>query len=104
MRRTYVYDPATKEMVPKEQMQRGVVQAPLIMGDMPDFISPIDRTVINGRRGFREHCKQHGVTLMSDYKNQWERQRAARERFFTQGPSGTGVREALIRAFDRGKR
>lgn len=92
-------------MVLKEEaVLRGVVSAPLVMGDMPDCVSPIDKTVINGRKGYREHCKRYGVTNISDYKETWERKRAERERFFTQGPSGSGVRDALIRAFNEKRR
>jgi hypothetical protein len=29
--------------------------APVILGDLPDFISPIDGTIVRGRPGMREH-------------------------------------------------
>ena len=35
--------------------------APAILGDVPDFISPIDGTVVSGRAGLRDHCKRHDV-------------------------------------------
>ena len=35
--------------------------APTILGDVPDFISPIDGTVVSGRAGLREHCRRHDV-------------------------------------------
>jgi hypothetical protein len=71
------------------------------MGDLADFVSPIDGKVVHGRRGLREHFKRYGVTNISDFKNQWERfqnqrtevmqgrQRSNRERI-----------EQTIRAFD----
>jgi len=34
---------------------------PFIIPDEPDFVSPIDRTVIRGRAGIREHCARHDV-------------------------------------------
>ena len=37
-----------------------------IMGDLPDFVSPIDGSVVNGRKGMREHCKQHNVVPTAD--------------------------------------
>jgi len=51
--------------------ERGVDQIPgmdigqggshTVMGDIPDFVSPIDGSVVRGRAGIREHCKRHGV-------------------------------------------
>ena len=100
MRRVYVYDPETKQMVPKEQARpRGVVQAPLIMGDMPDFVSPIDQSVINGRRDYREHAKRYGVTNIADYTETWKKAAERRADFYANGPR-QGVKEALIRAIN----
>ena len=35
--------------------------APAILADVPDFVSPIDGSVVSGRAGLREHCKRHDV-------------------------------------------
>jgi len=35
--------------------------APAILGDVPDFVSPIDGTLVSGRAGLREHCRRHDV-------------------------------------------
>lgn len=32
-----------------------------IIGDAADFISPIDGTLVRGRRGLRDHCARHNV-------------------------------------------
>ena len=32
-----------------------------VYGDSPDFVSPIDGSVVSGRAGMREHCKRHDV-------------------------------------------
>lgn len=32
-----------------------------VLGDLPDFVSPIDGTVVRGRAGLRDHCKRHDV-------------------------------------------
>jgi hypothetical protein len=32
-----------------------------VMGDIPDFVSPIDGSVVRGRAGMREHCRRHHV-------------------------------------------
>jgi hypothetical protein len=41
---------------------------PAIHMDYPDFVSPIDGTVIKGRRGLREHCQKHDVIPTLDLK------------------------------------
>lgn len=40
--------------------------APAILGDYAPFISPIDGTVVEGRRQFREHCLKHDVVPTAD--------------------------------------
>ena len=37
-----------------------------VMGDLPDFVSPIDGSVVRGRAGLREHCKRHDVVPTAD--------------------------------------
>ena len=39
-----------------------------IMGDLPDFVSPIDGSVVSGRVGLREHCKRHDVVPTAELK------------------------------------
>lgn len=39
-----------------------------IMPDLPDFVSPIDGTIVSGRAGLREHCKRHNVVPTNDLK------------------------------------
>ena len=39
-----------------------------VRGDMPDFVSPIDGTVVSGRAALREHCLKHDVVLTADLK------------------------------------
>ena len=43
-------------------------KGPTILGDLPDFISPIDGTVVSGRAGMREHCRKHDVVPTADLK------------------------------------
>lgn len=58
-------------------------RSPTIMGDLPDFISPIDGSVVSGRAGLREHCKRHDVVPTAELKGlpigrpQYEPDRAA---------------------------
>ena len=37
-----------------------------VMGDLPDFVSPIDGTLVSGRAGMREHCRKHDVVPTAD--------------------------------------
>lgn len=37
------------------------VRSAAVLGDVPDFVSPIDGSVVSGRAGLREHCKKHDV-------------------------------------------
>lgn len=54
--------------------ERGVDEIPddprsksaAVYGDLPDFVSPIDGSVVSGRAGMREHCKKHDVVPTAD--------------------------------------
>jgi len=39
-----------------------------IVGDIPDFVSPIDGSVVSGRAGLREHCLRHDVVPTAELK------------------------------------
>ena len=39
-----------------------------VMGDLPDFVSPIDGSLVRGRAGMREHCRKHDVVPTADLK------------------------------------
>lgn len=41
---------------------------PMIMGDMPDFVSPIDGKSYSGRAGLRDHCARHNVVPNAELK------------------------------------
>lgn len=44
--------------------QRG----PTVVGDLPDFVSPIDGKTYSGRTGLREHCARHDVVPNAELK------------------------------------
>jgi len=48
-----LYDKATLSDDPRS--------APAVRGDLPDFVSPIDGSLVSGRAGLRDHCRRHGV-------------------------------------------
>ena len=37
-----------------------------VRGDLPDFVSPIDGSVVSGRAGLRDHCRRHNVVPTSE--------------------------------------
>jgi hypothetical protein len=39
----------------------GPSMGPFVIPDVPDFVSPIDKTVVKGRAGIRDHCARHDV-------------------------------------------
>jgi hypothetical protein len=43
-------------------------QGPMIMGDLPDFVSHIDQKRYSGRAGLREHCRIHDVVPNAELK------------------------------------
>lgn len=63
----YIFDRSTGEMVPKDMYVRPEPTAPVVHGNLEEFISPITRELIHDRRQLRNHNKQHGVTDSRDY-------------------------------------
>lgn len=43
-------------------------RGPAVLGDLPDFVSPIDGQSYSGRAGLREHCIRHNVVPNADLK------------------------------------
>jgi hypothetical protein len=80
----------------------------MIMPDIPDFVSPIDGKVVNGRRGLREHNKRHNVTNAADFKNEWQKAREQRVSLLEGRDNSRSRKEAVIRAMQtleqRGRR
>lgn len=56
----------------------------MIMPDLAPFQMP-DGTPISGRVAYNQYCKEHKVTNPADYKDQWAKQKADRERAMTPG-------------------
>ena len=65
---SFVQDPNTGKLVERETI-RVSVNAPTVLKPLPEFISPIDRTVISSRGQLAAHNKRHGVTDIRDYGN-----------------------------------
>ena len=59
-RRRFRYDPERKEMVEVRLDEDPVVQH-YVCGDIPPFVSPLDFSVVEGRRDYENHMKKHNV-------------------------------------------
>jgi len=60
-RRRFRYDPALKEMVEVIYVDEGSSDFPVVHGDIPAFVSPLDGTVVEGKRAYYEHMRKHNV-------------------------------------------
>jgi len=68
---------ADGKLVPRNEYERPEsVKAPMIMGPLKEFKSPIDGTVISSRKQLAAHNKEHGVTNSADYSNGYIEKRA----------------------------
>lgn len=99
----WVWDPDAKRLVDASTYQPPpqAVNAPILAGRFYENTAAIDGTDIGSRAKHRRYMKEHGLTIASDYTNQWkrdeEKRKAAREGHI---PSKTR-REALERAMYR---
>lgn len=98
LRKRYVYDPETKEMVEVEFKRREY--GTLVVGDLPDFVSPVDGKVVHGRAGLREHDRRNGTTNVADYKETWAKNLAKRESFSRGELHDKKRTESIVRAYN----
>jgi anti-sigma28 factor (negative regulator of flagellin synthesis) len=102
VRATYVYDPGLKKMVPKGDYvppNRG----PMVLNDIPDFVSPIDGAIVHGRASKRNHMRQHDVVDYREVQESGHYEQKAKERASVLNAESTrGDRiEAIKRAIDQ---
>ena len=104
MRRRYRWNPETQRQ--EEILPTSPIEGVTIMPDIEPFVSPVDGTVVTGRRALREHNKRHNVTNVADYREEWQQKAKERERFYSGDPSYDSQRrrEHLIRAFEQNRR
>ncbi len=74
---TMVYCHKKKKMVDKgTEWREAEVNAPMIIGPLKPFISPITKEEITSREQLRKHNKEHGVTNLADYSGGYIEERA----------------------------
>jgi hypothetical protein len=57
---SFRYDPVSKEMVEITRSDDPITQF-YVHGDIPAFVSPLDGSVVEGRRQYENHMKKHNV-------------------------------------------
>ena len=74
--KTYIDDDGYRtDANSKRLADEGAVRGPTVIGDISEFVSPLDMSVISSRSSLREHEKRHGVkqcgelNKVSDYDN-----------------------------------
>lgn len=93
MRKTYVQDPVTFELIPKDEyVRRDEISAPMVMPDIGEYTSMVDGTRITSRSQHRAHLRQHGVIEVGNET------KALLSRVKPPSPP-PGLKEQLIRAF-----
>lgn len=80
MRKRYRWNPETLRQEPIDDSPSGVGFT--VIPDIDPFVSPVDGSVITGRRALREHNKRHNVTNASDFKGEWEQKAKERASFY----------------------
>lgn len=65
-RRTFRWSPEKREMVEVKSYVEN--DGHFVFGDTPRFVSPIDGSVIEGRRQYEDHCKRHNVVPTAELK------------------------------------
>lgn len=95
MRRKFVYDPVSKEMVEVTAGSTADVDAPTVWGDQKPFQSPVTGEMITDRGQLRRHMKQHGIAPAHEIAGTAERVRRERAR-----AEAEGRKQALINAYE----
>lgn len=68
-RKTWVQDPVTHKLVPKDEYYREQsTAAPYVMGDIKPYQSMITGEMIQGRAQHRAHLRQHGCIEVGNEK------------------------------------
>lgn len=77
-----------------------------VIKDIEPFKSPVDGSIIVGRRSLREHNKRNNVTNVADFKDTWKEAADERRKFFEGNKSYDRKDriDALKHAFEKHRR
>ncbi len=88
MRRIWRQDPITNKLVEVTDERTSRVNF-FIHGDIAPFVSPVDGTVIGGRRQLRDHNKRNDVVNSQEFSAEFYKQKAAERADHYQGTTHT---------------
>ena len=100
-RTTYVQDPDTGELVPKNEYvpKHSLAKHHLIIGDRHyDGLKATDGTDISTRAKHRAYMKANNLTTMDDFQSTFNKAREKRDAYFTTGKGGATSRDDVARA------
>jgi len=66
MKKSYVQIDGVLYEKGTEPNRTSTSDGPMVVGDQPDFISPLDGKMYSGRAGMRDHCARHNVVNNRD--------------------------------------
>lgn len=75
-KRTWRQDPVTHKMV-EVTNEQGPAPRVHIRGDIEAFVSPVDGTVVGGRRQLRDHNRRNDVVNSQEFSPEFYAQKAA---------------------------
>ena len=83
MSKSWIQNPLPPyNLIPRNEYVRPKEIQHSIFGDIESFVSPIDGTVITGRKGYDEHCRKHNVINSAEFDGQWSEAAKKRAAFY----------------------
>ena len=87
----------TSTFVPVDAAARRSDMSAVVRGDIEPFVSPIDGSVISGRKAMRDHYKHHDVVPTAEFSPEFvEKKRKERERFYKGERTTREIYEARV--------
>jgi hypothetical protein len=95
-RKTWVQDPTTGKLIPKDEYVRCPDNASAaVQGDIEPFVSPVDGRAITSRSVLRQHHSEHGTTDSRDYSHQYMLDRSTRRTQAAMGQTAQAKQERI---------
>lgn len=66
MRKRWIQDPVTGDLIPAEEYHSRPSQGPFVCGDLAAYKSMVTGEMIEGRAAHREHLRRHNVVEIGD--------------------------------------
>ena len=95
MRQRFIQDRETGELIPANQYSRAKTH--YVIGDLPDYESPIDGRIVHGRKGRREDFKRTGTRPWEGMEQ--ERNEASRRKLYDEARQDSRLDAAVRTAY-----